>query len=491
MRIIKGQVPYRDFFHITTPGAAYLLALTFKSFGTNILSARILMVLVLLGILITISLIGKRILKYPLLLPLSLLIVILLETLPFIDYSTHRLAVFFSILTLPVLIGSHGRCSAALAGLLSSCSFLMNQNIGGIVTLGTAILIVTRPWFARRKRFQADTGSFVSFMLGWFLPVFTLLLYLSWKGAIKAFLYDTFFWPFSGYRGFNIYPYFSFEMSLVRDNLDRINMGAISLVGLGQIGLYTATGFLPFIIYPLYCVSSFLRREWALWVLSLTGLCLFVSSWTRPDFLHIVHTIQPFVLLSLFLIASLWKDMKRWSRLSLLPLVLLSSLFGLIVMDGLLFLRTPQASPSHPLRTETGTYFLFTEKEAAELESLLSYIKTGTKEEDPIFIYHWSPALYFLCDRENPTGFDSYKPLYNTEDQLNVLIAQLEKRQPLLVIKDSYLSGFLSSTGRQHLTFPSVDPSVMLKEDKVDAYIQKNYAVGAKTGQYTLFKKKP
>lgn len=481
LRIIKGQVPYRDFFHITTPGAAYLLALAFKALGVNILSARILMVLVLLGILIVIFLIGKRIVKYSLLLPLGLLIVIFLETLPFIDYSTHRLAVFFSILTLPVLIGSHGLSSAALAGLLSSFSFLMNQNIGGIATLGTAILIFTRPWFVRRKRICADAGSLSLFMLGWFLPIILLLFYLSWKGAIGAFFYDTFLWPFSGYRSFNIYPYFSFEIGILRNDLGLINRGAISPAVLGQIGLYTATGFLPFIIYPLSMVSSFISREWTLWTVSLTGFCLFLSSWTRPDFFHIVHTLPPLILLNTLLLSSLWQGIKRKNRLSFLPFSLLSVLFLLILLDGLMFLSTPQANPSYPVRTERGTVFTIIQEEASELEGVMTYLAANTKKEDPVFIYHWSPALYFLLGKDNPTSFDSYNPLYNSPEQLALLETQLEKSRPPLIIKDSYIAGFFDPEGIRHSTFPFIDPAKIISADTVDTYIQRYYRIAART----------
>src|SRR5690349_8050457 len=40
VRILQGQVPYRDFFSFYTPGGYYLYAALFKVFGTSIVVAR-------------------------------------------------------------------------------------------------------------------------------------------------------------------------------------------------------------------------------------------------------------------------------------------------------------------------------------------------------------------------------------------------------------------------------------------------------------------
>src|SRR3989344_3867084 len=41
-RILDGQVPYRDFYFLYTPGSIFSVAFFFKLFGESILSARIL-----------------------------------------------------------------------------------------------------------------------------------------------------------------------------------------------------------------------------------------------------------------------------------------------------------------------------------------------------------------------------------------------------------------------------------------------------------------
>ena len=111
----------------------------------------------------------------------------------------------------------------------------------------------------------------------------------------------------------------------------------------------------------------------------------------------------------------------------------------------------------------------------------MSYLAANTKKEDPVFIYHWSPALYFLLGKDNPTSFDSYIPLYYSPEQLALLEAQLEKSRPPLIIKDSYIAGFFDQEGMRHSAFPFIDPAKITSVDTVDTYIQRNYRIAART----------
>ena len=60
-RILRGQVPYRDFFSLYTPGSYFLLALAFKLFGQSLVVARSIL-LVYCGVFSSLSyLLARRI----------------------------------------------------------------------------------------------------------------------------------------------------------------------------------------------------------------------------------------------------------------------------------------------------------------------------------------------------------------------------------------------------------------------------------------------
>ena len=53
MRILHGEIPYRDFWTMYAPGQYYFLAGLFKFFGQSLLIERIFSVLILWGIAVT------------------------------------------------------------------------------------------------------------------------------------------------------------------------------------------------------------------------------------------------------------------------------------------------------------------------------------------------------------------------------------------------------------------------------------------------------
>lgn len=62
-RILAGNIPYKDFYLVYTPGNLYLLALVFKIFGPSMMIERILNTIVSLFILINTYLITRKLTK--------------------------------------------------------------------------------------------------------------------------------------------------------------------------------------------------------------------------------------------------------------------------------------------------------------------------------------------------------------------------------------------------------------------------------------------
>lgn len=62
-RVLAGDIPYRDFYFIYTPGNIYLLAFIFKIFGPSIIIQRILNSIICFFILVTTYLMARKIIK--------------------------------------------------------------------------------------------------------------------------------------------------------------------------------------------------------------------------------------------------------------------------------------------------------------------------------------------------------------------------------------------------------------------------------------------
>jgi len=487
VRILKGQVPYRDFFHITTPGAAFLLALVYGVAGVGVLQARLVMAFSGFAFIILLFLFSKKLVKNPLLSAIPPLLFLLLDMFPNMDYSTHRLAVFFAMIGLMPLVAARKRKGHIYAGLLGGLAFFMNQNIGAFSLLGLGLLALIKPFFFRERTWlRSGASDLLSLAIGALLALVPLVIYLFIFGALNEFLYDTFIWAMKWYRNFNQYPYFSFEIARILENLQKIYEGHATPMNLGDTSFFILTGFLPLLLYPVSLFASFLRREWTGCSLSLMGVCLFISSSNHPDNIHVLRSLIPLYPLLVFIPFLLFGKIRTGHHLAWLPLVPLILLPAFSCFDMYLYLGTPQAMPSFPVKTERGVLYSPSEIEARVMENVIARVTAATGRNDPVFFYHWAPALYFLCNRDNPTMFDTYKPLYTTPEQLRALRSQLERSRPEIVVKDNYIDSFYDPNKRISTTFPMVDRKRLRTEDEVDHWILKNYRPKEKINIYTI-----
>lgn len=477
IRILKSQIPYRDFFHFTTPGAAYVLSYVFQVMGPTLFSARCVMLFSILALIVLLFFLGRRLTNSSILGLMSPLMFFFLDSFPNIDYSTHRLAFLFAMLGLAILIGVNKPWGVFFAGICGGVSFHMNQNIGTYSLMGLSLLGTIKPYFLRRHSWpRRGIKYFLVFSLGALPALLLPLVFFAIHGALNGFLYDTIIWPATWYRSFNRYPYFSYELDMTISyacGLYRDKM----YVYIFYMGVYLFIGFVPFAIYPAFLTTSFFRREWEAFSLSVLGMFLFLSSSNHPDFLHVLRSFLPLYPLSVFSLLLLWRKIIRGQYLACAPFVSLFLLSVCSLGNGSFVLRKIMTLPAHPVRTDRGMVYFSNRDDAAVMENIIHQVNKTTTPREPVFFYHWSPALYFLCNRDNPTRFDTYKPLYTTPDQLDDLRSQLEKSHPRLIVKDDYIASFSAPKDRVHTTFPFVDPKRLLREDPVDRWILKHYKV--------------
>jgi hypothetical protein len=147
-RIMRGELPYRDFTTYYTPGVFYLFALFFKLFGISLLPIRLLMAGVHAVCALLLYGLTRRVAAWSFAV-LPFVIVAALDHWP-IEPEPHPSwpAIVLCLLTMEMV--SRHVCSGrthwlALAGLTTGLAFLFKQNIGAFTALGLAGYIVLRP----------------------------------------------------------------------------------------------------------------------------------------------------------------------------------------------------------------------------------------------------------------------------------------------------------------------------------------------------------
>jgi len=105
-------------------------------------------------------------------------------------------------------------------------------------------------------------------------------------------------------------------------------------------------------------------------------------------------------------------------------------------------------------------------------DNLVEMIQDSTKKEDTIFVYPWSPELYFFADRLNATSFDTPYAFFSEKYQ-QLMINELRNNHPRFVIyeKDKNFGGFT----------PNALPLI-------NKFILENYENVASYGPYQILK---
>jgi hypothetical protein len=148
-RIMEGDVPYKDFWTIYPPGQFYVLAAIFKTFGTNLLIARIYDTIVHFVIVICTYLIAKKITSHSLSLLACVVTTLLLaiaDSYAYAVFPAMALALL-SILSMLQYTQTGQRRWALSAGLLTGMTTLFRWDIGLYTGISVALTILFSHFF--------------------------------------------------------------------------------------------------------------------------------------------------------------------------------------------------------------------------------------------------------------------------------------------------------------------------------------------------------
>jgi hypothetical protein len=194
-------------------------------------------------------------------------------------------------------------------------------------------------------------------------------------------------------------------------------VGAVS-----QAGLLSAPE--PTLLIPLAAAVGglwLLRRDSHphLRLYLLTGLALLLTEFPRMDTLHLIWAAP--LLLVVGAIA--------------LERVPLAVAVGCLAATAVLLWPTLSARLTYLTLPRTQIEGVWAPAQtAADLQPTLDDIRQRTQPGEPIFVYPSSPLLYALADRPNATRFDHLNPGAASPQQIQQVIADLERANVRLVV---------------------------------------------------------
>jgi hypothetical protein len=377
-RVLYGQVPYRDFLSLYTPGLAYLHAGLFAvTGGPSLVAPRALSLFARAALALLLFVLARPLVRnvWWAAVP-GVLLLLALDDAP-VRWEPHPgwLSTFFALVAVWCLTHRPSTRWLLAAGAAAGLAYAFKQNTG--VFILAAILIWC--WYLCRRRAMIPAVAFVGVTLVWLVP-----LVISLNGDVSRLA---------------------------------VLVGAVN----------TSSLFAPpepTILIPL---AAILGGVWVLrrdshpllrWYL-LAGVALFATQFPRMDTLHLAWSTPLLLVLGAVALSRL-----VWP-VALVGLTLSLALLAPIWIGRLESLSEPLA-PVAGVRAPLQT--------AADLHDLVADIQQRTAPSEPIFVYPTSPLVYVLADRPNPTRFDHLNPGAASPAQLQSLIADLQRSQTRLVV---------------------------------------------------------
>jgi len=499
MRILQGEVIYKDFWRSYPPGMFYLLAFLFWLFGPNLLIMRLLWVILLSLKAVIIYSLSKRIMP----IGFAILSVLLITIVPGPWHKTFFS--FFTLLNLWVIVNYLEKGNLKwliVSGVTIGMSILFRQDVGvfGLMTMVVSIVmknIFSFSQLSQLSRFSQLVRKSIKEIGGFLVPfvliLIPMIIYLYLNTALKPMFNQVFLKCPSD----TIKYAYSFPSLLQFFKLkDKIFFGTN----------YTANIFIYGFILLFILIASMLITRLAKKKVSQNGLFLFsililgILTYSlvifQPNRSHMLQVSAPGCILGCYLLCRIFTQVKERTKnvtLYFITLLILLSFPFLYLVDNLSWrnyfyggsIRTRQLR-ERILDSPRARVYIPSQK-AKTIESVIKYIQKNTPSKKNIFVvpYEAGPMLYFLSNRQNSTKAELIGGWVNrvlTNSQQEDVIRDIEDDRTKLIVT-TYRQTILpkdDSKKREHLSFHA-----KLLFD----YIKENYHLAKQIGHYAILKR--
>lgn len=501
-RVLDGEVPYRDFWTLYSPGQFYALAWIFQVFGPSILAERIYSALVQVSIvMVAYSLAAKLVAGKWALLPGFLVTL----SLPALTYSypvaPALLLALLSCRWLAAFFEGKTRVYLVLAGMGTGLVTVFRHDLGvyafAAETAALAAFAVTRnptsnaPPSGRWLPTLATLSIFGAGLAVVLAPVAILLL----RHVSRTDLYaDLIQFPLTVYPAVRSLPFpeivpdFGFLLGDPRSLAEYLIDWRLWVWFYFPLGVFFLTSLV--LAGKVVRGQTWESRDWLVLLLVLLGLAFFNHSRIRADPPHLVATIVPAVILFGWALVGWLKthSLNLWLDVVLLggPTLLLA--FFLSGSFLLWFLLNPRPiSEAAALALPRARGILAVREHEDALEEAIAYLQGQTAPTERIFVgnlRHDQLCLndimfYFLCERHCATRYHELHPgLANTLAVQREMIDDLKRQRVRFVV--------LARTERMEPNRSSRSSGIT----ELDVYIHQHYRLMRRFGPYLVFQGK-
>jgi hypothetical protein len=451
LRVLNGELIYRDFFTVVTPVSYYTIAWLFGLFGESLMVLRWTALVTGLLVLLVTLLVARRVMAWPFAAGAALMTTVWGWFLVTPNYYSLQ-AALFALIALAVYL----RGWVLFAGVMLGLTAMVKQNVGAYAALALIAAIWASRAFDERWDVKARLRSSAILILGIAIIVVPIVLMLIVAGA-GPYLYESWvYYPLAKYPQRFSLPFPQFHPVLaehgvmtIADAIAAVVTRRVSEPAVFDIWVKLVI-LLPVLVYPAVAVALALKayrlrahpdpaasmRGRALLAMTLMGGLLLLQSWPRADVAHILFGLQPTFILFGYLLHSAWRGLSNVAgprpivRTAAMAVALVP--IALMLWNGYRRTDWEYANYVAHLRTERGAGVTAVPIEAQRIDVVTRYIVEHTNPDEPIFVVPWAAGFYFLADRANPTRTDFM--LFEDPELYPCLLSRLEQQPPKYVI---------------------------------------------------------
>ena len=488
LRLLNGEIPLIDFgFDGYPPGRYFLSAIFFKLFGTNLISLRLLFVILTSIMIIMSYAISKNIMDKN----FAFISALLLFSAPSMYYNRlFPIFTVFNIFFITRYIASERKLDLILSVIVVLITFLFKTEIGAISFLILMFILMLQAFFIHKK----SSFRFIDSYINYKILILAVVIFASAviMGALVLNL------PQKVYK-------FIFEMSALWGNpfpslIPPPGKMFPTFQELFDLSLF----YLPIVLYmgtiillikrTFYSVNS-PKCDLQIAAVLLFGIGAYGLVVWRVGFDNLLRVLPAFYILLCYLLCLLYRKIldnvafKNWlsSQSSIknfalsIPILLFPAMFivNLNFHHGFYAGSIGELRNNHVYVNLDRARIYAHPIEALWIEDVVSYIKQSTSEDEYIFALPLNPIWYFFSDRKNPTSYDWILPQTTKMlDEEQRIVDQLKNNVPKLIIYAD-----IAIDGKEERRLSNYAP-------KVFEFVLNNYELKKIVGPFQILKKR-
>lgn len=496
MRVMQGDLPFRDFWAIYPPGQSYALAAVFSLFGTDVAVARLYDTLVRLGIALAVFAIADRLISRRAALLLFTAITIMLAAATFYGYAVFPALLFglMGILAFTHYTGERRHRWLFLAGIAIGVTAAYRLDVSAYAGISVAFALLLFEVGRRQWPIQIVARG-LTLIAGTLLVMAPFYGYLALAGDLWLLWENLIGFPMTVFPTVRRLPLPPLQLDLAL-----INVEALLGLRIGTPYEMWLLFYLPLLIYAITAVVvgrgvfCQLRQggehNVSVYAVVMTvaglGAGLFSQAMSRYDGIHVLPTSIFALTAAAWLLyripASFWRR-RSLSIPSLVVVVILALPYTQFPLGRLLEL-TGRFSPSRchstveraacvPIPADQQEAIKFIQSATADGEAIF----VGNRQHDLLFVNDIS--FYFLANRPSATRYHELHPgLANTLPVQQEMVAELAAKEVRWLVTTEW-----SNPGEPNASAQSSGVHLL------DEFIQANYVRTNQYGSYIIWQR--